>query len=209
MVVEVMGRHSGWIATHAGIAGGATVVLIPERPFDIEEVCDRIIRRHQRGRFASIVVVAEGALPKEGTIEHGRHARSTGSATSGSAASATWWPRRSALAPASRRAPCCWVTSSAAARRPRSTGCCRPGSASPRSTPCTREAWGCMVALQRRPRSSHTPLVRRRRTDPPGRHVAVRRRRRDLLRLNGRRARSDARRAAPGYAGCDDCTKPG
>ena len=69
MVVEVMGRHSGWIATHAGIAGGATVVLIPERPFDIEEVCDRIIRRHLRGRFASIVVVAEGALPAEGTID--------------------------------------------------------------------------------------------------------------------------------------------
>lgn len=69
MVVEVMGRHSGWIATHAGIAGGATVVLIPERPFDIEEVCERIIARHQRGRFASIVVVAEGALPKEGSIE--------------------------------------------------------------------------------------------------------------------------------------------
>lgn len=68
MVVEVMGRHSGWIATHAGIAGGATVVLIPERPFDIEAVCDRITRRHQRGRFASIVVVAEGALPKAGTI---------------------------------------------------------------------------------------------------------------------------------------------
>jgi ATP-dependent phosphofructokinase / diphosphate-dependent phosphofructokinase len=69
MVVEVMGRHSGWIATHAGIAGGATVVLIPERPFDIEEVCDRITRRHQRGRFASIVVVAEGATPKPGTLE--------------------------------------------------------------------------------------------------------------------------------------------
>jgi phosphofructokinase-like protein len=68
MVVEVMGRHSGWIATHAGIAGGATVVLIPERPFDIEEVCDRILRRHERGRFASIVVVAEGAVPREGTI---------------------------------------------------------------------------------------------------------------------------------------------
>ncbi len=68
IVVEVMGRHSGWIATHAGIAGGAAVVLIPERPFDIEAVCDRLTRRHQRGRFASIVVVAEGALPKEGTI---------------------------------------------------------------------------------------------------------------------------------------------
>ncbi|MEO6652834.1 MAG: 6-phosphofructokinase [Ilumatobacteraceae bacterium] len=69
MVVEVMGRHTGWIATHAGIAGGATSVLIPERPFDIEEVCARISRRHQRGRFASIVVVAEGARPREGTIE--------------------------------------------------------------------------------------------------------------------------------------------
>jgi len=68
MVVEVMGRHTGWIATHAGIAGGATSVLIPERPFDIEEVCARITRRHQRGRFASIIVVAEGATPKAGTI---------------------------------------------------------------------------------------------------------------------------------------------
>lgn len=69
MVVEVMGRHSGWIATYAGIAGGAAVVLIPERPFDIHEVCERIVRRHQRGRFASIVVVAEGATPKPGTLE--------------------------------------------------------------------------------------------------------------------------------------------
>ncbi len=69
MVVEVMGRHSGWIATHAGIAGGASVVLIPERPFDIDEVCGRLIRRHGRGRFASIVVVAEGAKPLDGTID--------------------------------------------------------------------------------------------------------------------------------------------
>ena len=73
IVVEVMGRHSGWIATHAGIAGGATVVLIPERPFDIQEVCDRISRRHQRGRFASIVVVAEGAAPIPGTIQMADH----------------------------------------------------------------------------------------------------------------------------------------
>jgi phosphofructokinase-like protein len=71
MVVEVMGRHSGWIATQAGIAGGAAVVLIPEIPFDIEEVCDRITRRHERGRYASIVVVAEGAMPKEGSIDIG------------------------------------------------------------------------------------------------------------------------------------------
>ena len=73
LVVEVMGRHSGWIATHAGIAGGATVVLIPERPFDIDDICERIMRRHERGRFASIVVVAEGAMPKEGTLDIGAY----------------------------------------------------------------------------------------------------------------------------------------
>ena len=69
MVVEVMGRHSGWIATHAGIAGGASVVLIPEIPFDIEDVCLRITRRHERGRYATIVVVAEGAEPVPGSLE--------------------------------------------------------------------------------------------------------------------------------------------
>ncbi len=69
IVVEVMGRHVGHIATWAGIAGGATMTLIPERPFDIEQVCEALVRRHQRGRYASIVVVAEGALPAEGTLE--------------------------------------------------------------------------------------------------------------------------------------------
>jgi ATP-dependent phosphofructokinase / diphosphate-dependent phosphofructokinase len=69
MVVEVMGRHAGWIALHSGLAGGADVILIPERPFDIDEVCRLIRRRHSRGRSFSIVVVAEGAMPKEGTME--------------------------------------------------------------------------------------------------------------------------------------------
>lgn len=69
MVVEVMGRHAGWIATYSGIASGADVILIPERPFDLDEVCEHITRRHQRGRTFSIVVVAEGATPKEGTWE--------------------------------------------------------------------------------------------------------------------------------------------
>jgi 6-phosphofructokinase 1 len=69
LVVEVMGRHAGWIALHAGLAGGADVILIPERPFDIDEVCRLIRRRHSRGRYFSIVVVAEGAVPKEGTME--------------------------------------------------------------------------------------------------------------------------------------------
>jgi phosphofructokinase-like protein len=68
LVVEVMGRHAGWIALHSGLAGGADVILIPERPFDIEEVCKVIHRRHSRGRNFSIVVVAEGAAPREGTM---------------------------------------------------------------------------------------------------------------------------------------------
>ncbi len=69
MVVEVMGRHAGWIATHAGIAGGADAILVPERPFDIEEVVAHLRRRHERGRSFSIVVVAEGATPQEGTLQ--------------------------------------------------------------------------------------------------------------------------------------------
>jgi len=69
LVVEVMGRHAGWIALHSGLAGGADVILIPERPFDIEEVCRLIRRRHERGRYFAIVVAAEGATPVEGTME--------------------------------------------------------------------------------------------------------------------------------------------
>jgi phosphofructokinase-like protein len=69
LVCEVMGRHAGWIALHAGVAGGADVILIPEQPFDVEEVCARLQRRHSRGYLFSIVVVAEGAVPKEGTME--------------------------------------------------------------------------------------------------------------------------------------------
>jgi ATP-dependent phosphofructokinase / diphosphate-dependent phosphofructokinase len=65
----VMGRHAGWIALHSGLAGGADVILIPERPFDIDQVCSLIRRRHSRGRYFSIVVVAEGATPKAGTME--------------------------------------------------------------------------------------------------------------------------------------------
>src|ERR1700760_1279 len=68
LVVEVMGRSAGWIALHSGLAGGADVILIPEMPFDIEEVCRLINRRHARGRYFAIVVVAEGATPQEGTL---------------------------------------------------------------------------------------------------------------------------------------------
>jgi 6-phosphofructokinase 1 len=68
LVCEVMGRHAGHIAVWSGIAGGATMILIPEEPFDIEAVCDALKRRHEHGNYASIVVVAEGAVPKEGTM---------------------------------------------------------------------------------------------------------------------------------------------
>src|SRR5580698_2565614 len=61
MIVEVMGRDAGWIALYSGVAGGADVILIPERPFDIDKVADSIRQRHERGRYFSIVVVAEGA----------------------------------------------------------------------------------------------------------------------------------------------------
>lgn len=69
MVVEVMGRDAGWIAAYAGIAGGATVILVPEIPFDIAEVSDIVAARHNRGRYASVVVVAEGARPRPGTMQ--------------------------------------------------------------------------------------------------------------------------------------------
>ena len=68
IVVEVMGRHAGWIAVEAGIAGGADIILIPELPIDIEEVCNLIKKRHSRGKTFSIVVVAEGAQFKEDTM---------------------------------------------------------------------------------------------------------------------------------------------
>src|SRR6476646_8840471 len=61
MVVEVMGRDAGWIALYSGIAGGADVILIPEKPFDLEEIAETIRLRHGRGRYFSVVVVAEGA----------------------------------------------------------------------------------------------------------------------------------------------------
>ncbi len=65
LVVEVMGRHAGWIALHAGMAGGANIVLIPEQPFDIEEVCELVEKRFE-SHYSPIVVVSEGAVPRDG-----------------------------------------------------------------------------------------------------------------------------------------------
>lgn len=69
MIVEVMGRHVGWIALHAGMAGGAHYTVIPEFPFDINEICKKMERRFQMGEKYGIIVVAEGAEPKEGTLQ--------------------------------------------------------------------------------------------------------------------------------------------
>ncbi len=69
LVVEVMGRYAGWIALYSGLSGSADVILIPEIPFDIEKVCEKIRRREAAGRHFSIVVVAEGARPRDGTVE--------------------------------------------------------------------------------------------------------------------------------------------
>ncbi len=68
MVTEVMGRHAGWLALESGLAGGADTILIPERPFDLDEVCDRLQHRHAGGAGYSVVVVAEGAQPLAGTL---------------------------------------------------------------------------------------------------------------------------------------------
>ncbi|MFF7329193.1 6-phosphofructokinase [Streptomyces sp. NPDC090306] len=67
LVVEVMGRHTGWIALHSGLAGGANVILIPERPFDVDQVCAWVTSRF-RASYAPIVVVAEGAVPRDGDL---------------------------------------------------------------------------------------------------------------------------------------------
>jgi 6-phosphofructokinase 1 len=69
MLIEVMGRHAGWIALYAGMAGGADAILIPEHPFDVDEIADHLRHRHASRSSFSIVLVAEGAQPAEGTFE--------------------------------------------------------------------------------------------------------------------------------------------
>ncbi len=69
IVCEVMGREAGWIAVYAGLAGGAAVIIAPEEPFDIDQTCAHLTRRHAKGRSGSVVVIAEGAKPLKGTID--------------------------------------------------------------------------------------------------------------------------------------------
>ena len=108
MVVEVMGRHTGWIAVMSGIAGGADVILIPEQPITVEDACEELRRRHERGKDFSIVVVSEGyeltyASGERRQVAAGPRAP-TSSATCASAGSARRSRARSRSGPASRRA---------------------------------------------------------------------------------------------------------
>ena len=134
LVVEVMGRHAGWIALHAGIAGGASTVLIPEQPFDIDAVCEHVKKRFET-QYAPIIVVSEGAVPRDGgdmTLVSGEKRRLRARPPRRHRRPARQRDRGSA--PARRPAPSCSATSSAAARRRRSTAGWPPGSGCTRST---------------------------------------------------------------------------
>ncbi len=136
LIVEVMGRHAGWIAFHAGLAGGANVILIPEQPFDLEQGL-RAGRPPARGPFRADRRRLRGRHPgRRDPGGAGGEARRL-SDTSASAASPTGSRARSRTAPARRRGRRCSVMSSAAAPRPRSTGFSPPVSAFTRSTPPT------------------------------------------------------------------------
>ena len=137
MLVEVMGRHAGWIALHSGMASGAHMILIPEQPFDVEEVCRLVKRRFQRGDSHFICVVAEGAKPQKKARLPWPRAAST---SSGMSASPVWRinsPSRSNGGSTKRSGQRCSGMSSAVANRPRSTVCWQRDSASTRQTPPT------------------------------------------------------------------------
>ena len=133
MVAEVMGRHVGWIALHAGIAAGAHVICIPEVPLSISEIASQVSKAHDRGR-APLVVVSEGFTLTAWTRPSATRA-STRSTAPVSAGSAKCSHPRSSASRASRPARPCSATSSAAARRRPSTACSRRASACTPPTP--------------------------------------------------------------------------
>ena len=188
MVVEVMGRHTGWIAVMSGMAGGADVILIPEHPITIEEACADIQRRHERGKDFSIVVVSEGyeltyASGEKQQIAAGGADRPVRPRPAGRRRRRAR-RARSRSAPATRRASPSSATSSAAARRPRATASSPRASASRPPTSSTRSAGA------RWPPSAATTIVdvplqdavAELKTVPPEFYEAAR----DLLRLTAR-----------------------
>ena len=168
MVVEVMGRDAGWIAMYSGIAGGADVILIPEIPFDVDKVAETIRLRHARGRYFSIVVVAEGAKFSTDVIRNTARPSwstwaKTNSVTPGWAESLPSWPAKLSGAPVSKPAPSFWDTCSAAALPAPSTACWRPATAWERSTwsiAASLAAWRHCAATRSFPCPWQTPSPR-------------------------------------------------
>src|SRR6266545_2134708 len=141
MVLEVMGRYAGWIAAHAGIAGGGDVILIPEIPFRYDSICGKISEREQQGKKFTLVVVAEGACEQGGGFF-------------GSAELARWSRRKSRNEPAKKRAFVCSAICSAAGGRRRSIVCCARASARGR---CNSSPMECMVTWSRSSRRTPSP----------------------------------------------------
>lgn len=136
LVVEVMGRHTGWIALHSGMAAGAHAIVVPERPFDIEELARRVGERFEAGKRFAIVVAAEGPSRRPAPCPSTRAPRtSTGtSASPGSPVScrSSWrsgWGRKPGRSS--------WGMCSGVVRRPRTTASLPPGSDGMRWRPCT------------------------------------------------------------------------
>ena len=151
IVVEVMGRDSGWIATYSGIAGGADVILIPEVPFDIDQVAELIRQRHARGRYFSIVVAAEGAKfagEQRDDARGGRSGRDEFGHLRAGRNRLDRWRTRSKNGPASSRARWCSATSSAADRPALSTVYWPRATDWARSTWCIAANLGSMAALR-------------------------------------------------------------
>ena len=164
LVVEVMGRHAGWIALHAGLSGGANGILIPEVPFDLDEVAGWVETRF-RSHYSPIIVVSEGALPADGdlitkdqTLDAFGHVRLSGIGDW----LASGLEAQDGQGGARRRSS---VTSSAVAPRPRSTACSRPASACRPSTRCTTSStasWSpCAASTSSACRSSRAPACSR------------------------------------------------
>ncbi len=136
MVVEVMGRHAGWIALESGMAAGAHGICLPERPFDPADLVKMVEERFSRGKKFAVVCVAEGRTPPRAPWTTAR-ARSTSSVTSASRASARHSPTSWSAGSARRPSRSSSATSSAVACRPRTTGCSPPASAGTRWRPRT------------------------------------------------------------------------
>ena len=162
MVVEVMGRDSGWIAMYSGMAGGADVILIPEIPFDIDKVAETIRQRHARGRYFSIVVVAEGAkFAADVDADRSSHRAGHGQRRIRACAAGRnrqSWRGKLKSAQISRPDRWSWDTSSAAVRPVRSIACWPRGTGWAPSTWCIAQsgaAWRRCAGT----RSSSVPLA--------------------------------------------------